>query len=105
MIDWKNVLWSDEKKFVFFNSKRRQYYRRRVGEALRDDTIQATVKHCGGSLMFWGCFGGGKVGDLKKIEGIMDQHKYHQILVKHAIPSGNRLFRNERWIFMHDNDP
>ena len=53
-VDWKNVLWSDEKKFELFNSKRRQYCRRRVGEALRDDTIQATVKHGGGSLMFWG---------------------------------------------------
>jgi hypothetical protein len=44
---WKQVLWSDEKKFELFNSKRRQHCRRRKGEALRDDTIQATVKHGG----------------------------------------------------------
>ena len=42
---WMKVLWTDEKKFELFNSKRRQYCRRRVGEPLRDDTIQATVKH------------------------------------------------------------
>ena len=101
---WQQVLWSDEKKFELFNSKRRQYCRRRIGEKLRDDTIQATVKHGGGGVMFWGCFGGGKVGDLKKITGIMDKDVYHQILVHHAMPSGNRLFSG-RWIFMQDKDP
>ena len=101
---WMKVLWSDEKKFELFNTKRRQYCRRKVGEDLRDDTIQGTVKHGGGSVMFWGCFGGGKVGDLKKVDGIMDKDKYHQILVHHAIPSGNRIFKG-KWIFMHDNDP
>jgi len=103
--EWNKVLWSDEKKFELFNSKRREYCRRREGEALRDDTIQPTVKHGGGSLMFWGCFGGGKVGNLYKVKGIMDQHQYHSILVRHAIPSGNRIFSNGRWVFMHDNDP
>ena len=98
------VLWTDEKKFVLFNSKRRQYCRRRVGEPLRDDTIQATVKHGGGSLMFWGCFAGNKVGDLHKITGIMDQHIYHQVLVHHGIPSGNRLIPG-KWVFVQDNDP
>ena len=62
------------------------------------------MKHGGGSVMFWGCFRGGKVGDLKKVDGIMDKDKYHQILVHHAIPSGNRIFKG-KCIFMHDNDP
>ena len=100
---WMKVLWSDEKKFELFNSKRRQYCRRRIGEPLRDDTIQATVKHGGGSIMFWGCFAGTKVGDLKKITGIMDQHMYHQVLVHHAMPSGDRLIPG-KWVFMLDND-
>ena len=34
----------------------------------------------------------------------MDQQKYHQILVKHAIPSGNRVFGGA-WTFQQDNDP
>ena len=62
------------------------------------------MKHGGGGVMFWGCFGGGKVGGLKKITGNMDKDVYHQILVHHAMPSGNRLFSG-RWIFMQDNDP
>jgi hypothetical protein len=102
---WKQVLWSDEKKFELFNSKRRQHCRRRKGEALRDDTIQATVKHGGGSAMFWGCFGGKQVGDIFKIDGIMRKEEYHSILVHHAMPSGKRLYGNEKWIFQQDNDP
>jgi transposase len=102
---WKQVLWSDEKKFELFNSKRRQYCRRKEGEDLRDDTIQPTVKHGGGSLMFWGCFGNSQVGHLFKINGIMDQHKYHQILVHHAFPSAATIFGNTKFQFMQDNDP
>jgi hypothetical protein len=50
---WLRVLWSDEKKFELYNSKRRLYCRRKVGEPLRPDTVQPTVKHGGGSVMFW----------------------------------------------------
>jgi transposase len=102
---WKRVLWSDEKKFELFNSKRRQTCRRRKGEQLRSDTIQPTVKHGGGSAMFWGCFGGNQVGDLVQIHGIMRKEQYHAILVHHAIPSGMRLFSNGNWVFQEDNDP
>ena len=101
---WMQVLWSDEKKFELFNSKRRQTCRRRKGEPLRDDTIQGTVKHGGGSAMFWGCFGGLQVGDLFQVKGIMKKEEYHSILVRHAIPSGKRLF-GSAWIFQQDNDP
>ena len=29
------------------------------------------VKHSGGSIMVWGCFGGKNTGDIVKIDGIM----------------------------------
>lgn len=101
---WKRVLWTDEKKFELFNTKRRTYCRRRKNEPLRDDTIQGTVKHGGGSAMFWGCFGGLEVGDIHQVHGIMKKEQYHQILIKHALPSGSRLLGNS-WIFQQDNDP
>jgi hypothetical protein len=56
--DWAKFLWTDEKKFELFNSKRRKYVRRKKNEPLRKDTIQAKVKHNGGSIMIWGCFKG-----------------------------------------------
>lgn len=98
------VLWTDEKKFELFNSKRRQYCRKKIGEPLRDDTIQPTVKHGGGSVMFWGSFMGGNVGDLHRIEGIMKKEQYHSILSHHAIPSGLRL-GGPNFTFQEDNDP
>ena len=101
---WKNILWSDEKKFELFNSKRRTYCRRMKNEPLRSDTIQGTVKHGGGSVMFWGCFGGVQMGDIHQITGIMKKEEYHQILVRHAMPSGVRLF-GSGWTFQQDNDP
>jgi transposase len=102
--DWAKVLWSDEKKFELFNSKRRLYVRRKIREPLRNDTIQPTVKHGGGSVMVWGCFMGTKVGDLYRINGIMNKEQYHQILVHHAIPSGKRL-GGQGFVFQQDNDP
>ena len=62
--DWAKVLWTDEKKFELFNSKRRKYVRRKIREPLRPDTIQPTVKHGGSSVMVWGCFMGGSVSSL-----------------------------------------
>ena len=54
--------------------------------------------------MVWGCFAGDTVGDLFKIEGILNQHGYHSILQRHAIPSGLRLV-GPAFIFQQDNDP
>ena len=54
--------------------------------------------------MFWGCFGGLYVGDLFQVKGIMKKEEYHSILVRHAIPSGKRLF-GSAWVFQQDNDP
>ena len=41
--------------------------------------------------MVWGCFGAGKVGNLYRMEGILNQHCYHFILQHQAIHSGQRV--------------
>jgi DDE superfamily endonuclease/Transposase len=102
---WKKVLWSDEKKFELYNTKRRQYCRKRNNEPYRDDTIQGTVKGGGGSLMVWGCVGNNVTGSLVKIEGIMTQQVYKDILQNAALPSGGKIYSSENWIFQEDNDP
>src|SRR4029434_8261515 len=50
--------------------------------------------------MVWGCSAGDTVGDLLKIQGILNQHGYHSILQRHAIPSGLRSVGLQQ-----DNDP
>ncbi len=47
-----------------------------------------TMKHGGGGVMVCGCFAGDTVGDLFQIEGTLNQHGYHSILQRQAIPSG-----------------
>jgi hypothetical protein len=102
---WKTVMWTDEKKFELFNGKRRTICRRRKGEPLREDTVQGTVKHGGGSIMVWGSIGNNAPGKIAKIDGIMEQTKYLSILSNEAIPSGNASFQGGQWIFQQDNDP
>ena len=38
--------------------------------------------------MEWGCFAGDTVGYLFRIQGTLNQHGYHSILQRYAIPSG-----------------
>lgn len=102
--DWKTVLFTDESKFQVFGSNRRRFVRRTVGERMLPECIQPTVKHGGGSVMVWGAFGNNAVGDLVKIEGVLNSKGYHNILVRHAIPSGMRLIGLE-FTLQQDNDP
>ena len=74
------------------------------GEWMVSTCMVPTVKHGGGGVMVWGCFAGDTVGDLFKIEGTLNQHGYHSILQRHAIPSGLRLV-GPSFIFQQDNDP
>ena len=53
-----------------------------------------SVKHGGGNVMVWGCFGAGKVGDLY----------LYSILQRHAIPCGQRLI-GDKFLLQQDNDP
>ena len=36
-----------------------------------------SVKHGGGNVMVWGCFSGGKVGDLYRVKGILKKEGFH----------------------------
>lgn len=101
---WMKVLWTDESKFELFGSKRRQYVRRRSNERYHSKCIVPTMKHGGGNILVWGCFSGQGVGDLKKIDGKMDKKMYHQILIRHGVPSGIRLM-GQGFVYQQDNDP
>ena len=63
-----------------------------------------SVKHGGGNVMVWECFGGGKVGDLYRVKGILKKEGYHSILQRHSIPCGRRLIE-ANFLPQQDNDP
>ncbi|KAF2988664.1 hypothetical protein MJC1_04258 [Methylocystis sp. MJC1] len=52
--------------------------------------------------MVWECFSGDTVCDLFRIQGTLNQHGYHSILQRYAIPSGLRLV-GQSFVFQQDN--
>lgn len=101
---WKQVFWTDESKFEIFGGKRRTFVRRRAGERMLDECVVKTVKHGGGNVMVWGCFGGGNIGKLVEITERMTKEVYLGILEEHALPTAMELI-GEGFIYQQDNDP
>ena len=98
------MLWTNESKFELFGTNERVYVRQRTGERLIDDCISPTVKHGGGNITIWGSISRRGAGDLVNMGGIMDKMVYHNILVRHAVPSGRRLI-GDNFVFQKCNDP
>ncbi|CAJ0944634.1 unnamed protein product [Ranitomeya imitator] len=103
---WKNVLWSDEAKVELFGQMHQHRVYRRKKEAFKEKNTVPTVKHGGGSLMFWGCFAASGTGLLDRVHGIMKSEDYQQILQHNVGPSVRKLGLPQRsWVFQQDNDP
>lgn len=102
---WKKVVWSDESKFELVGKKTRRRVWRKVGEALLDRHTTKTVKFGGGSIMVWGCFSWSGVGNLHKIDGIMDARHYIRILSRNLPQSVQKMGIANQYIFQQDNDP
>ena len=79
-----------ESNFKNFGGSRRQFVHRSVGERYNNESLEA-MKHGGGSLKGRGCVSANGVGDLLKINGVLNAEKYQQIVIHHAAPSGRCL--------------
>lgn len=101
---WAKVLWSDESKFNMFGSDGIRHVRRPIGEKLNPRYMLPTMKHGGGNVMVWGCFSRDKIGPLHRIEGIMDQVIYKDIIKDVMLPHAKKVMPRG-WQFQQDNDP
>jgi transposase len=104
--DWKKVIWSDECKFALSNTNRREFYWKHRTDSLKEQHIKKTLKFGGGSILAWGCITSEGVGELIRIDGIMDANKYVSILSNGLLKTmENYGLDTNKVIFMHDNDP
>ena len=88
-VQWRKVMFTEEKKFDLDGYSLRQYVRRRrSGERYKSDCVLPTVKHGAGSLQVWGSITYSGVGHLYKITDNLTAPKYKQILIHHAVPIG-----------------
>ena len=92
------ILGSDETKIELLglNVKRHVW---------RKTCTTPTVKHCGGSIMPWGCFSAAGTGRLVRSEGKMNRAKYREILDENLLQSAQDLRLGRRFTFKQGNDP
>ncbi|KAI4891719.1 hypothetical protein NFI96_005609 [Prochilodus magdalenae] len=103
---WEKVLWSDETKIELFGLNSTRHVWRKKNAAYDPKKTVPTVKHGGGSIMFWGCFSAKGTGLLHRITGKMDGAMYRTILRgDNLLPSARDLKMGRGWVFQHDNDP
>eukprot|EP01038_Epipyxis_sp_PR26KG_P017607 gene17607-24461_t len=101
---WRKVMWTDESPFCLRFSGKLHVWRlgneRYVPRCMQGTTVKHDKK-----INVWGAFTAHGVGHLHRINGIMDQHIYRQILIHHMKPSFDQLFPLGDGIFQQDNDP
>lgn len=101
--DWKHVVWSDESTFTIRSGRRFQVWVQ-SGEPLHHQVVKGTVKH-DRKINVWGCFSDIAVGTLHRIDGILDKHKFLDIMETVAEPSCRQMFPDDDYMFQQDNDP
>lgn len=107
--DWNlpnYVLWTDETKMEIFGKAHQLYVHRRKNEANQEKNTVPTVKHGGGSVMFWSCFAASGTGCPESVQGTMKSQDYQGILERTVLPSVRKLGLSRRsWVLQQDNDP
>jgi len=101
--DWRRVLWSDESPYVL-RYNRSEHVWKRKDVPWTKEMLTGTVKG-DKKIMVWGCFTAHGVGNLFRIQGIMDRFVYQDILENQLYPSIERLFPDGNYVFQQDNDP
>ena len=80
VVEWERVLFSDESNIEIFPDAYKQFVRRRAGEALSSNCTIPTVKHGGGCVKFWACFGNYNPGVIFFIKENLTGKLYRDIL-------------------------
>ena len=80
---WRHVAFTDESAFSLLTTTTRCYVRRKPAEAFSSVCISPSQKWRTPKLMVWGAISGDGIGPLQRCEGMVNQHKYKDILEAH----------------------
>ena len=100
--EWKNVLFSDEKKFNLDGPDGFKHYWHALGTEFKSYSKR---QGGGGSVMVWGCFGiGGKL-QLQILRGRMTALTYQNMLDISDLNDIGSLIGGTNFVFQQDNAP
>ena len=104
--DWKQVIFSDESKFVMgYGNKGPRVWRQKY-ERHKAACLKRSVKHPA-SVMVWGCVSSRGVGSLCFLspKTTVNTEVYMDLLDAYLLPSVDELFADDDFVFQHDLAP
>ncbi len=104
--DWKNVVWSDESRFLLRHSDGRVRIWRREHESMDPSCLVSTVQAgCGGGVMVWGIFCWHTLGPFVPIEHRLNATAYLSIVADYVHSFLTTVYPSSDGYFQHDNAP
>uniref|UniRef100_A0A9J7WV26 HTH cro/C1-type domain-containing protein n=2 Tax=Cyprinus carpio carpio TaxID=630221 RepID=A0A9J7WV26_CYPCA len=101
---WSKVLFSDENKFCMSFGNQGARVWRKTGEKEMPKCLKSSVKYPQ-SVMVWGAMSAAGVGPLCFIKGRVNAASYQEILEHFMLPSAEKLYGDEDFVFQHDLAP
>ncbi|CAI5682907.1 unnamed protein product [Oreochromis niloticus] len=101
---WSKVLFSDESNFCMSFGNQGARVWRKTGEREMPKCLKSSVKYPQ-SVMVWGAMSAAGVGPLCFIKGRVNAASYQEILEHFMLPSAEKLYGDEDFIFQHDLAP
>lgn len=97
---WRNVMFSDESRYLLYRSDGRQRVYRRVGERFRDNCLAEVDRFGGGGLMVWAGISHGHRTPLVFIDGRLTAQRYVDVILRPVVVP---FVRQHNVTFQQDN--
>ncbi len=102
--DWKNVVWSDEFRFLLRHSDGRVRIWHKEHESMDPSCLVSMVQAGGGGgVMVWGIFSWHTLGPLVPIEHRLNATAYPSIVADHVHPFMTTVYPSSDGYFQQDN--
>ncbi len=102
--DWKNVVWSDESRFLLQHSDGRVRISHKEHESMDPSCLVSMVQAAGGGgVMVWGIFSWHTFGPLVPIEHCLNAKTYLSIVADHVRPFTTTVYPSSYGYFQQDN--